>query len=71
MQREWKFHTIATYMHVYPLSVSPVSIKICRNNNQLFPRNKVPNASFVLRRFVCSDWMKAEFEGRGEGEDEQ
>jgi hypothetical protein len=60
---------VATYMHIHPLSIPPISIHNHRDNNQLFLRNKVPNASLVLGGVVCCYGVEIEFEGCCEGEE--
>lgn len=60
-------------MHVDRLSIAAVSVQNGRHNNKLVLCNKVPDAALVLGRLVAVYGMEVEFEGRGEGreEDEQ
>ena len=61
---------VATYMHIHPLSIPPISVHDHRDNNQLFPRNKVPNASLFARRLVARVGLDVEFKGCNEGQEE-
>lgn len=60
-----------TYMHVNSLSISPVSVQYRSDDYQLLLGNKVAHASLVLGRIVGRDGVEVEFQGRGEGEQQQ
>ena len=57
----------STYVHVHRLSIAAVSVQISRHNDQLFLSNKVPDAALVLGRLVAVYGVEVEFEGCGEG----
>ena len=57
-------------MHIHPLSIPPISVHDHRDNNQLFPRKKVPNASLFARRLVARVGLNIEFERYHERQEE-
>lgn len=61
----------ATYVHIHPLSISSVSIKIGGHDDQLFVGDKVPYAALISCSVLWLHRVEIKFESRGEGEDGQ
>jgi hypothetical protein len=60
-----------TYVHVHCLSIAAVSVQVRRHHDELVVRDEVPDAALVLGRLVAVYGVQIEFEGCGEGREEE